>query len=117
VQLEVAIVPAFHYAYLEAMVKVFSDCTTRAVNKFDAALLEAEKRQLDYVEADVEQEYSSLALDVIGLSVFNYDFECVDKMSPVIQVGFSSWRSYSTRIIHIIIFNVVLASSLERVHD
>jgi hypothetical protein len=109
-QLEVAIVPAFHSAYLEAMVKVFSDCTTRAVNKFDAALLEAEKKQSDYVEADVEQEYSSLALDVIGLSVFNYDFECINKMSPVIQVGFSPCNLYSTSIVQIIIFNAVLAT-------
>ena len=69
--------------------KVFSECTMRAVNKFEATLVEAGKRQSDYVEADMEQEYSSLALDVIGLSVFNYDFECVNKMSPVIQVSHS----------------------------
>ena len=73
--------------------KVFTDCTTRAVNKFEATLVEAGKRNSDYVEADLEQEYSSLALDVIGLSVFNYDFECINKMSPVIQVSISFRRS------------------------
>lgn len=85
-----AIVPGFHAAYLEAMVNVFSKCTMRAVKKFETMLLEAEARQSNYVEADMEQEYSSLALDIIGLSVFNYDFECINRMSPVIQAVYGT---------------------------
>lgn len=85
-----AIVPGFHTSYLEAMVNVFSQCTARAVSKFKTMLLEAEKRQSGHVELDMEQEYSSLALDIIGLSVFNYDFECITKMSPVIQAVYGT---------------------------
>lgn len=85
-----AIVPGFHTAYLEAMVNVFSQCTARAVKKFETMLLDAEAKHSDHVEADMEQEYSSLALDIIGLSVFNYDFECINKMSPVIQAVYGT---------------------------
>lgn len=38
------------------------------------------------VELDLEAEFSNLALDIIGLGVFNYDFGSVTKESPVIQV-------------------------------
>lgn len=38
------------------------------------------------VELDLEAEFSSLALDIIGLGVFNYDFGSVTKESPVIKV-------------------------------
>lgn len=85
-----AIVPGFHTAYLEAMVGVFSKCTLRAVQKLETMLLEAEERRADSVEVDMEQEYSSLALDIIGLSVFNYDFGCVNRMSPVIQAVYGT---------------------------
>ena len=40
----------------------------------------------DTIELDLEAEFSSLALDIIGLSVFNYDFGSVTKESPVIKV-------------------------------
>lgn len=38
------------------------------------------------VELDLEAEFSSLALDIIGLGVFNFDFGSVTKESPVIKV-------------------------------
>lgn len=38
------------------------------------------------MELDLEAEFSNLALDIIGLSVFNYDFGSVTKESPVIKV-------------------------------
>ncbi|KAH7438653.1 hypothetical protein KP509_04G024200 [Ceratopteris richardii] len=72
------------------MVNVFGQCTERAINKFEAMITEAETRGSEHVEVDMEQEYSSLALDIIGLSVFNYDFECINKMSPVIQAVYGT---------------------------
>jgi len=36
---------------------------------------------------DLEPEFSNLALDIIGLGVFNFDFDSVTKESPVIKVG------------------------------
>jgi hypothetical protein len=35
----------------------------------------------------MEAKFSQLTLDVIGKAVFNYDFDALNKQSPVIQVG------------------------------
>lgn len=68
------------------MVKVFTTCSERTISKFDK-LLEGEVYDgQKSIELDLEAEFSSLALDVIGLSVFNYDFGSVTKESPVIKV-------------------------------
>lgn len=82
-----AITPAFHTLYLEAMVKVFSDCSEKMILKSEKLLREKEiSTGEDTIELDLEAEFSSLALDIIGLSVFNYDFGSVTKESPVIKV-------------------------------
>lgn len=82
-----AITPAFHTLYLEAMVKVFSDCSEKMILKSEKLLREKEVSSgEDTIELDLEAEFSSLALDIIGLSVFNYDFGSVTKESPVIKV-------------------------------
>jgi len=83
----VAITPAFHKLYLEAMVKVFSDCSEKMILKSEKLIREKETSSgEDTIELDLEAEFSSLALDIIGLSVFNYDFGSVTKESPVIKV-------------------------------
>ena len=74
-----AIVPAFHSSYLEAMVSIFSSCALRSVAKLEAGVGGG--------SVEMEAEFSSLALDIIGLSVFNYDFGSVTKESPVIQAA------------------------------
>ncbi|XP_020518084.1 cytochrome P450 97B1, chloroplastic-like isoform X6 [Amborella trichopoda] len=38
-----------------------------------------------HLKVDLEAEFSSLALDIIGLGVFNYDFGSVTKESPIIK--------------------------------
>jgi cytochrome P450 len=82
-----AITPAFHKLYLEAMVKVFSDCSEKMILKSEKLIREKETSSgEDTIELDLEAEFSSLALDIIGLSVFNYDFGSVTKESPVIKV-------------------------------
>lgn len=35
---------------------------------------------------DMEEVFLSLGLDIIGLGVFNYDFNSITKESPVIKV-------------------------------
>lgn len=80
------IAPGFHALYLEAMVKIFTNCSRRSISKFDE-LLERENLQGGKtIELDLEAEFSSLALDIIGLGVFNYEFGSVMKESPVIKV-------------------------------
>ncbi|VVB01090.1 unnamed protein product [Arabis nemorensis] len=86
-----AITPAFHTLYLEAMVKVFSDCSEKMILKSEKLLREKEVSSgEDTIELDLEAEFSSLALDIIGLSVFNYDFGSVTKESPVIKAVYGT---------------------------
>lgn len=54
--------------------------------KFDKLLEGKHSCGGNSVELDLEAEFSSLALDIIGLGVFNYDFGSVTKESPVIKV-------------------------------
>ncbi|KAJ4881211.1 hypothetical protein Rs2_38266 [Raphanus sativus] len=82
-----AITPAFHALYLEAMVKVFSDCSEKMISKSEKLLRDSGG---DTIELDLEAEFSSLALDIIGLSVFNYDFGSVTKESPVIKAVYGT---------------------------
>ncbi|XP_042478737.1 cytochrome P450 97B2, chloroplastic [Macadamia integrifolia] len=81
------IAPGFHALFLEAMVKIFTDCSERTISKFEK-LLEIAKAEV--VELDLEAEFSSLALDIIGLGVFNYDFGSVTKESPVIKAVYGT---------------------------
>eukprot|EP00898_Chlorokybus_atmophyticus_P002727 jgi/Chlat1/3455/Chrsp23S03770 len=77
-----AVVPGFHAAYLDAMVATFSRCAERTAQKF-SQLLEGQNEVL----LDMESEYSSLSLDIIGLAVFNYDFDSVTEESPIIKAS------------------------------
>lgn len=75
-----AIVPAFHKAYLQAMVRMFCSCTQRSVQKFDSLTANGGSFQID-----MEEEFLNLGLDIIGLGVFNYDFGSITRESPVIK--------------------------------
>ncbi|KAG6544907.1 hypothetical protein Mapa_013598 [Marchantia paleacea] len=85
-----AIVPGFHSAYLESMVEVFNDCTERTINKLETRLQRAQSTGEELIEVEMEAEYSNLALDIIGISVFNYDFGSVTSESPVIQAVYGT---------------------------
>lgn len=84
------IAPGFHALYLEAMVKVFTDCSERTMLKFEKLLVAQSLRGGKEIELDLEAEFSSLALDIIGLGVFNYDFGSVTKESPVIKAVYGT---------------------------
>ncbi|KAF5190663.1 Cytochrome p450 protein, partial [Thalictrum thalictroides] len=79
------IAPGFHTLFLKAMVKVFTDCSERTISKFEKCFETNGSHQGGTIELDLEAEFSSLALDIIGLCVFNYDFGSVTKESPVIK--------------------------------
>ena len=79
------IAPEFHALYVEAVVKVFTQGAERSIFKIEE-LLHGKKTVEKTVELDLEAEFSSLALDIIGLGVFNYDFGLVTKESTVIKV-------------------------------
>ncbi|CAN1337312.1 Cytochrome P450 97B2, chloroplastic, partial [Linum perenne] len=84
------IAPGFHTSYLEAMVKIFTDCSERSIMKFEELLEAGDFHGGKSIELDLEAEFSSLALDIIGLSVFNYDFGSVTKESPVIKAVYGT---------------------------
>ncbi|EHA8589231.1 putative Cytochrome P450 97B2, chloroplastic [Cocos nucifera] len=71
------------------MVKIFTNCSERTITKFDK-LIEKEGQVEKSIELDLEAEFSSLALDIIGLGVFNYDFGSVTKESPVIKAVYGT---------------------------
>eukprot|EP00899_Mesostigma_viride_P021344 jgi/Mesvir1/29210/Mv08628-RA.1 len=77
-----AIVPGFHKLYLDAMIDVFAQCGLRSINKIDGLLASAGGAD---VVLDMEAEFSSIALDIIGISIFNYDFGSVTNESPIIK--------------------------------
>lgn len=96
------ITPGFHSLFLEAMVKIFTNCSERTISKFDR-FIKREGHAEKSIELDLEAEFSSLALDIIGLGVFNYDFGSVTKESPVIKVWnviffyyYSSWSVHNS---------------------
>jgi len=90
-----AIVPGFHTAFLNRMVRTFSECTTRMKGQFNKKIVDSPDSS---IVVDLEAEYCSLALDIIGKAVFNYDFNSVTTMSPVIKAVYrmlqeAEWRS------------------------
>ncbi|KAI3851683.1 hypothetical protein MKX03_022328 [Papaver bracteatum] len=84
------IAPGFHTLFLEAMVKIFTDCSDRTITKIDRLLEVEERLGGNRIELDLEAEFSNLALDIIGLGVFNYDFGSVSKESPVIKAVYGT---------------------------
>lgn len=85
-----AIRPGFHDAWLQRMTTLFADCTDVLVDKLDRAVDTGET-------LDMETEFCSLSLDIIGLAVFNYDFGSVTNESPVIKAVYNTLREAEHR--------------------
>ncbi|KAB1199544.1 Carotene epsilon-monooxygenase, chloroplastic [Morella rubra] len=74
-----AVVPSLHKKYLSVMVdRVFCKCAERLVEKL-------KPNAVSGVAVNMEEKFSQLTLDVIGLSVFNYNFDALTTDSPVID--------------------------------
>lgn len=80
------ITPGFHALFIEAMVRVFTKCSERTILKLEALIEKGDHGDKSTI-VNLEEEFSNLALDIIGLGVFNFDFDSVNKESPVIKVG------------------------------
>lgn len=74
-----AVIPGFHKAYLDCMVNLFGRCTERSLEKMEAA------NSSDDKILDMEIEFLNVALDIIGIGIFNYDFGSVTQESPIIK--------------------------------
>eukprot|EP00897_Mesotaenium_endlicherianum_P002739 jgi/Mesen1/2493/ME000159S01617 len=86
-----AVVPALHRRYLATMVeRVFAPCSMRLIQKLRGAAEAGEA-------VNVEEAFSQLTLDVIGLAVFSYDFNALTRDSPVIQAVYTALKETESR--------------------
>eukprot|EP01036_Dinobryon_divergens_P029748 gene29748-38888_t len=87
-----AIVPGFHKAWYNAMCKTFVDCNQPLIEKLEKAIISQEV-------VNMETEFCSVSLDIIGKSVFNFDFGSVTTESPVIQAVYCALKEAEHRSI------------------
>ncbi|XP_031484390.1 carotene epsilon-monooxygenase, chloroplastic isoform X7 [Nymphaea colorata] len=86
-----AVVPSLHRKYLSTIVdQVFCKCAERLVDKLksEASIGSA---------VNMEQKFSQLTLDVIGLSLFNYNFDSLTSDSPVINAVYTALKEAESR--------------------
>jgi cytochrome P450 family 97 subfamily B polypeptide 3 len=78
------IVPAFHKKWLEHMVGLFGYCNEPLIDSLNQIVDGGSGK------VEMEEKFCSVALDIIGLSVFNYNFGSVTKESPVVKAVYSA---------------------------
>jgi len=85
-----AIVPGFHKSWLNFQVSEFGRAGKLLVSKLKASAAEGKT-------IDMEERFGSVALDIIGKSVFNYEFGSVEGESPVVKAAIQSLREVEHR--------------------
>lgn len=86
-----AVVPSLHKKYLSVIVdRVFCTCAERMVEKLKS-------NALNGTAVNMEAQFSQLTLDVIGLSVFNYNFDSLNADSPVIEAVYTALKEAEAR--------------------
>lgn len=86
-----AVVPSLHKKYLSVIVeRVFCRCAERLVEKLMPYALSGSA-------VNMEEKFSQLTLDVIGLSIFNYSFDSLDTNSPVIGAVYTALKEAEMR--------------------
>jgi len=90
-----AVAPSLHRRYVEAMVdRCFGPCAERMVELIEQTVDAdgGEKKRVN-----MESKFSQAALDIIGISVFNYDFKALTSAAPVIQATYTALKEVETR--------------------
>ncbi|XP_050380386.1 carotene epsilon-monooxygenase, chloroplastic [Argentina anserina] len=86
-----AVVPSLHKKYLSVIVdRVFCKCAERLVEKLQADALSG-------TAVNMEEKFCQLTLDVIGLSIFNYNFDSLNTDSPVIDAVYTALKEAELR--------------------
>ncbi|XP_062006490.1 carotene epsilon-monooxygenase, chloroplastic isoform X2 [Rosa rugosa] len=86
-----AVVPSLHKKYLSVIVdRVFCKCADRLVEKLQADALSG-------TAVNMEEKFCQLTLDVIGLSLFNYNFDSLNTDSPVIDAVYTALKEAELR--------------------
>lgn len=83
--------PSLHKRYLSVIVeRVFCKCAERLVEKL-------QPYAQDGRAVNMEEKFSQLTLDVIGLSLFNYNFDSLTTDSPVIEAVYTALKEAELR--------------------
>ncbi|KAF9599038.1 hypothetical protein IFM89_033383 [Coptis chinensis] len=86
-----AVVPSLHKKYLSVIVdRVFCKCAVRLVEKLKSDAVSG-------APVNMEAKFSQLTLDVIGLSLFNYNFDSLNTDSPVIDAVYTALKEAEAR--------------------
>ncbi|KZV58072.1 carotene epsilon-monooxygenase, chloroplastic-like [Dorcoceras hygrometricum] len=86
-----AVVPSLHKKYLSIVAdRVFCRCAEQLVAKLKPAVL-------DGSAVNMEEAFSQLTLDVIGLALFNYNFDSLTANSPVIDAVYTALKEAELR--------------------
>lgn len=86
-----AVVPSLHKTYLSVIVdRVFCRCAERLVEKLRA-------NAFNCSTVNMEEKFSQLTLDVIGLALFNYNFDSLTADSPVIEAVYTALKEAELR--------------------
>ncbi|KAL6141880.1 hypothetical protein ACLB2K_060166 [Fragaria x ananassa] len=86
-----AVVPSLHKKYLSVIVdRVFCKCADRLVEKLQADAHSG-------TAVNMEEKFCQLTLDVIGLSLFNYNFDSLNTDSPVIDAVYTALKEAELR--------------------
>ncbi|KAG8376630.1 hypothetical protein BUALT_Bualt09G0083400 [Buddleja alternifolia] len=86
-----AVVPSLHKKYLSIIVeRVFCRCAERLVEKLKSDALNGSA-------VNMEEKFSQLTLDVIGLAIFNYNFDSLTANNPVIDAVYTALKEAELR--------------------
>ncbi|XP_073044340.1 carotene epsilon-monooxygenase, chloroplastic [Primulina eburnea] len=86
-----AVVPSLHKKYLSIVVdRVFCRCAEQLVAKLKPAVLNGSP-------VNMEEAFSQLTLDVIGLALFNYNFDSLTTNNPVIDAVYTALKEAELR--------------------
>eukprot|EP00471_Norrisiella_sphaerica_P000810 CAMPEP_0184487964 /NCGR_PEP_ID=MMETSP0113_2-20130426/10441_1 /TAXON_ID=91329 /ORGANISM="Norrisiella sphaerica, Strain BC52" /LENGTH=657 /DNA_ID=CAMNT_0026870409 /DNA_START=370 /DNA_END=2343 /DNA_ORIENTATION=+ len=85
-----AIVPGFHKRWLEGMISVFARASSTLMDDLDHAATVGRA-------TDMEERFGSVALDIIGKAVFNYEFGSTQRTSPVVKAAIDTLREAEHR--------------------
>ncbi|KAH7512052.1 hypothetical protein FEM48_Zijuj12G0049500 [Ziziphus jujuba var. spinosa] len=89
-----AVVPSLHKKYLSVIVdRVFGKCAERMVEKL-------QPKSLDGTAVNMEATFSQLTLEVVGLSVFNYNFDSLNADSPVIDPVYTALKEAEVKALY-----------------
>lgn len=72
------------------MINLFGDCAERLID-------DLEVKEKENLTVDMEERFCSVSLDIIGKSVFNYDFGSTTKESPVVKAVYRVLREAEHR--------------------